>query len=552
MLFRSKPIVLTFNDVDPSDPNEVYAWNWVTKNIDSSIGFGIKGSAYNRGHHLNGEQNYHNTLYKYLVNPKGLKLFSASEMDGTWQDTLFSISTDLSFYWAALGGINVGLSTDNLNATSMDYVLSHPSATETFRMFTRYAQQVYPATATTAFSIFHDGLNSVNTVRFSEKKYGKSTMVNVSRYKAICNDPIYKNRGARMDDTAAVIQGQVYQRARQTGLNDAGWDIAEGNIERFLTQIDPNNTSIGLFRVRGTINNNSSKYDRFARSFENATGKNTMYFKFDSAVFTNCLPDTLGFKIIWLDKNAGSTWSFRYKSATGFKDAIQVTGVGDTTWKSVTFSITDAIANGSGLLGSDFTLVNTDTINDIFNGIEVSIKRKSIPLDVKFSEQLKAYPFNNGINIDWATVSEINCDHFEIERSANGIDFINLGFIKGQGFSSTNHSYSFYDEQPIIGTNYYRIKEFDKDGKYTYSGVVSVEYDKFDFKMSPNPVSNQIRIESSKPIEKIEIINAVGQIVRTFLGAQRTLEVATLSKGIYFVKTYGKDNQFMIQKFSKL
>ena len=63
--------------------------------------------------------------------------------------------------------------------------------------------------------------------------------------------------------------------------NDAGCDIAEGNYERFLTQINPDVTSIGLFRVRGTVDKNSSKYVRFARSFENATGKNTMYFKFD-------------------------------------------------------------------------------------------------------------------------------------------------------------------------------------------------------------------------------------------------------------------------------
>ncbi len=548
----NNPIVLTFNDIDPSDPNEVYAWNWATTNIDSTIGFGIKGGAFNRGHHLTGEQGYKESLYKYLVNPKGLKLFSASEMDQTWKNGYFAINPDLGFYWAALAGINVGLSTYNLSADAMTYVTTITSPRETFRMFTRYAQQVYPATATTAFCVFHEGLNSADTKKFSNNVYGKGNMTTVARYLAICNNPKYKNRGAQMDDTSSVIQGQVYQRANQIGFNDAGWDIAEGNIERFFTQINPDSTSIGLFRVRGKLDSLSSKYDRFARSFENATGKNTMYFKFDSAVFTNCIPDTLGFKIIWLDKKAGSKWSFRYKSSSGIKDAVQVTGVGDNTWKTVTFSITDAIANGSGLLGSDFTLANTDTINDIFNGIEVTISRKSIPLDVKFSEQLKAYQFNNGINVDWATASEINCDHFEIERSNNAIDFEIIATVKGQGLSSTSHSYSIYDAQPILGTNYYRIKEIDKDGKYTYSRVVSADYDKFEFKMSPNPVSNQIRIESSKLIEKIEILNAAGQIVKTFLGTKLTLDVQSLSKGVFFLKTYSKDNQFKIQKFSKI
>jgi len=42
-----------------------------------------------------------------------------------------------------------------------------------------------------------------------------------------------------MDDLDSAAMGQVYQRDYQTGYNDAGWNIAEGNIERFMTQIDP-------------------------------------------------------------------------------------------------------------------------------------------------------------------------------------------------------------------------------------------------------------------------------------------------------------------------
>lgn len=461
-----KKIVLTFNDVDPSDPNEVYAWNWLNANIDPAIGFGIKGGAFNRGHHLSNEQSYKESLYNYLVNPKtSLKLFSASEMDQTALDPYFQICPDLSYYWAALAGLNVGLSTNNLNANSMNYVLSHPSATETFRMFTRYAQQVYPATATTAFSIFHDGLNSADKNRFSESKYGNSNMNNVSRYKAICNDPIYRNRGARMDDTVAVIQGQVFQRANQTGLNDAGWEIAEGNIERFFTQINPNETSIGLFRVRGEITTSSSKYDRFARSFENATDKNIMYFKFDSEVFTNTIPTSLKFKIIWLDKTAGSTWSFRYKSSTGLQqNAIQVTGIGDNTWKEVYFTITDAVIDRSGVNGSDFTLVNTDNRDDIFNGIEVGIVRGSIPtLPVKVSS-FDAKLSSLGVLLDWDTNSETINDYFEILRSAEDKNFTSIYKTPGAGNSSSLLKYSFLDKNPLIGNNYYQLKQTNFDG----------------------------------------------------------------------------------------
>lgn len=159
-------------------------------------------------------------------------------------------------------------------------------------------------------------------------------------------------------------------------FGDVGWDINEGNIERFFTQINPDSTSLGLFRVRGKITTSSIKYDRFARSFEHSTGKDTMYFKFDPEMFIDSKPKSLNFKIIWLDKNAGSSWSFRYKSAQGMKDAQQVTGIGDNSWKTVSFTITDALLDKSGVYGSDCMLVNTDNTDDIFNSIEVGIERE--------------------------------------------------------------------------------------------------------------------------------------------------------------------------------
>lgn len=378
-----RKIVLIFNNVDPIKQPEAY--NYVMNDLDLNLGFGIKGGAYNRGHHLSDEQTYKEQWNPFLINPKpsplnpkGVKLFSASEMDQSWTKGFFALNYEIGFYWSALGGINTGVSCTNVSVSAMNYAWTHPNIIETFKMYNRYAQQVYPETATTAFSVFHEGLNAADKDKFPEVKYGKATMSNTARYQNICDDPKYYSRGARMEDMVAVVLGQVGQRENQDFYNDAGWEICEGNIERFFTQIKPDDTSIGLFRVRGTIISTSSKYDRFARSFENATGKNTMYFKFDKEVFTNSIPKSLQFKIIWLDKTAGSSWAFKYRSAQGIKEAKRVTGLGDNTWKEVTFTITDAIVDAAGVNGSDFTLENTDTVDDIFNGIEVGIERTSL------------------------------------------------------------------------------------------------------------------------------------------------------------------------------
>ena len=419
-------IVLTFNNVDPLKQPEAY--NFVMNDLDLNLGFGIKGGAYNRGHHLSDEQIYKEQWNPFLINPKvsplnpkGVKLFSASEMDQSWTKGYFALNYEIGFYWSALGGINTGVSCTNVSVSAMQYAFANPSIIEIFKMYNKYAQQVYPETATTAFSIFHEGLNAADTGKFPVWKYGNVTQGNVSRYQNICNDPIYYNRGARIEDPATVVLGQVGQRENQDFYNDAGWEIAEGNIERFFTQIKPDDTSIGLFRVRGTITASSSKYDRFARSFENSTGKNTMYFKFDNAVFTNSIPKSLQFKIIWLDKTAGSTWAFRYKSPQGIKEAKQVTGIGDNNWKEETFTITDAIVDQSGDYGSDFTLFNKDTIDDIFNGIEVGIERTTLSvgsntiLPADFISFFKQNEFNASINFN--TNSKANIKLFNLNGS---------------------------------------------------------------------------------------------------------------------------------------
>jgi hypothetical protein len=364
-------IALTFNRVDPEkNPKE---FDWIMTKIDPAIGFGIKGGAYNRGHHLSDEKSYKEKWYKYLVNPKGLKLFSASEMDQSWQKGYFILNPEIGFYWAVLSGLNVGLSTTNLSKSAVKYAVEHDEIRQIYKMYNKYAQQVYPQTAQYAYSVFHEGLNAANTTKFPEVTFGKATEKNSDRYAKIC--AAYASRGAKIDDVKSVALGQVAQRDVQTGYNDVGWDIQEGNYERFLTQIKADETSIGLFRVRGNIDEKSSKYDRFARSFENASGKNTMYFKFDEEMFVNGNPKNLKFTITWLDKNAGSTWALKYNDGQKLRTAIVVKGKGDNKWKSVTVDVADMPLKHHGEFQSDFVLVNTDKADDIFNGIEVEIIR---------------------------------------------------------------------------------------------------------------------------------------------------------------------------------
>jgi hypothetical protein len=80
---------------------------------------------------------------------------------------------------------------------------------------------------------------------------------------------------------------------------------------------------------------------------------------------------------------------------------------------------------------------------------------------------------DGAVILKWQTATETNNHYFSIQRSSNGIDFNELGEITGAGNSNKILSYSFADHDPLPGLAYYRIKQTDFDGKYSYSRVVA-------------------------------------------------------------------------------
>ena len=98
-----------------------------------------------------------------------------------------------------------------------------------------------------------------------------------------------------------------------------------------------------------------------------------MYFNFDEELFQKDKPKSLKFTINWLDRYQGSTWALKYNNGKSLQTAIDVKGKGDNKWKSVVVEINDMLLGHQGALQSDFLLVNTDSLDDVFNGIEVEI-----------------------------------------------------------------------------------------------------------------------------------------------------------------------------------
>ncbi len=124
------------------------------------------------------------------------------------------------------------------------------------------------------------------------------------------------------------------------------------------------------------------------------------------------------------------------------------------------------------------------------------------------------------VGLIWSTTQEINNDHFEIERSIDGIKFANIGKVAAIALSSTINNYSFSDKLPVKGTGYYRLKQVDKDGKYAYSSVKQVYFNgtKTSTVLYPNPAKNIVNLEfeaSKSSVENLIITNLSGVKVQS-------------------------------------
>jgi hypothetical protein len=171
---------------------------------------------------------------------------------------------------------------------------------------------------------------------------------------------------------------------------------------------------------------------------------------------------------------------------------------------------------------------------------------------------------NNNI-LSWTTANELNNKGFEILRSADGKNFSSIGFEASKNNTTTTATnYSFVDERALAGTNYYQLKQIDKDGKTSLSNIVVLKAATLKLEIStvyPNPATDKLNaIISSDKEEKltVSITDLAGkvvssqQITTTNGSTSVVFGLQNITKGTYLLRVTGsKNNQSLIQKFVK-
>jgi outer membrane protein assembly factor BamB len=146
------------------------------------------------------------------------------------------------------------------------------------------------------------------------------------------------------------------------------------------------------------------------------------------------------------------------------------------------------------------------------------------------------------VQLKWSTSGETTFDHFDVERSADGVVFTKLAAVKGESGTSGVQYYSAVDDNPLNGINYYRLKEVSLNGNIFYSQIITVNISKDPApRISPNPANTYFTVlAGAEPIEEINLLDASGKkiehVVNGYSSTSVTVATGSLATGIYIVE----------------
>ncbi len=300
--------------------------------------------------------------------------------------------------------------------------------------------------------------------------------------------------------------------------------------QKAISSFDPNDKNENHGGVISLAEIASGDYLQYIIWFQN-TGTDTAYNVY--------LRDTLDSKLDW------STFEMIGASA----DYQMTVEHGICNWTFSDINLVDSFANEPGSHGyvvyrikPKATLAIGDNVNNsagiyfdynlpvITNLCVTKVVANALPLRLL---SFAANAHNKTNLLQWVTAREVNTAYFAIERSADGKKYAAIGKV-----AAGTNNYSYTDEHPLRGYNYYRLKMVDKDGRFTYSDVRLVNQDFNGFSLYPNPAHDHFVISGTN-LQWLTIADLAGHVVKQqMLGnvAFANISLDGLAKGVYMVQ----------------
>ena len=225
-------------------------------------------------------------------------------------------------------------------------------------------------------------------------------------------------------------------------------------------------------------------------------------------------PSILRYYIVQPANNTGLNATVEFHYFDHELNAITETELG--SWISSNGGATWSYDGSNGLN----TTTNILTKTGLASLSRITLSDNPLVLAVR-SIQLRATLVNNDALLTWKTIGEYNNHHFDIERSSNGSGFATIGTTPGTGNSNAVQLYTHTDLNPFSGITYYRIKQVDLDGRFSYSAIVFVntaQNASSYLQVFPNPVNSAVNILFYSSVQKnavLRIYDATGKLVGT-------------------------------------
>jgi len=195
--------------------------------------------------------------------------------------------------------------------------------------------------------------------------------------------------------------------------------------------------------------------------------------------------------------------------------------------------------------GSFFTLATTNTT--------------TTPLPVKLENFTVSYE-NPAVVASWKTATELNNDHFTLERSGTDLRFDEIARVAGAGTSNLPHSYSAIDANPFEGRSYYRLKQTDFDGQVTYYGAQTVYIEPKGKKLSvyPNPADGDKAWKLTYAndifqLDRVDILDEHGRLLEIVSPENNRAQEFTiqphrpLASGVYVLNVHYNNKQEFVK-----
>jgi len=220
--------------------------------------------------------------------------------------------------------------------------------------------------------------------------------------------------------------------------------------------------------------------------------------------------------------------------------AIEISFIGGTAPNTTTFTILTATGTLTANPVISWPTGYSGTFSIVGNQLMVSFSL--LPVELTFFRG-KAMS-GNEVELSWRTESETDNEGFEIARSTNGRDWEVLDFVEGNGTTLEAHAYTYVDDRPSKGTNYYRLHQLDFDGKSDYSQIVNVyvgEDEASKLQVYPNPIGEGDLIlnfpEELGETATLTLYSLTGQLLhqQQASGLSETLNMTSFPTGIYLL-----------------